>query len=327
MEHKVSDVPGERPYQSKAGGPSLSAIVVIPDKYETVQTTMSYLKKQTAVDQIEIVFVVAKSNMFKPVEADLQCFHSWKIVIIDEVTSIGLSFTGGIYQASAPIIALTEDHSFPDIHWAELFIKDHQQPWAVVGPSMCNCNPVNLYSWADFYQAYGQWAQPIQSGKVSHLPGHNSSYKRDVLLSLGSKLEILMQAESVLHHYLTKQGFTLLLESNTCTSHLNFDLRSTWFPARYYSGRQFAGTWSHSWSGLRRLAYVIGSPGIPWLRLWRTEKFIPKKETPFARTPLIFLILAGFIVEASGNFMGFFAGTGNANQKIAQYEYHRIKIH
>ena len=307
--------------------PNLSAIVVIPDKYETVQTTIGYLKKQTVADQIEIVFVVAKSGVFIPVVTDLRCFHSWKVVAVNEISSIGLSFAEGILQAGAPVVALTEDHSYPDIHWAELFIKDHLQSWAVVGPSLRNGNPVNLYSWADFYQAYGQWAHPIQSGKVSHLPGHNSSYKKDILLSLGPRLKILMQAESVLHRHLQEQGHELLLESTTCTSHLNFDEWSTWFPARYYAGRQFAGTWANSWPWLRRCAYAIASPGIPWLRLWRTQKFIPKRETPVARTPLLFLILAGFMVEATGNMIGFIAGTGNANQKIAQYEYHRIKAH
>jgi hypothetical protein len=316
---------GSFPKQGRSDLPGLSAIMVIPDKYETVKTTMNHLKKQTSASQIEIVFVVSKSDTFKPAAEDLKVFHSWKTVKIDEVNSIGLSFAKGITQASAPIIALTEDHSYPDIHWAELFIKDHQQPWAVVGPSMRNGNPVNLYSWADFYQAYGQWQHPIKWGKAQHLPGHNSSYKRDILLSLGSKLETFMPSESVLHRHLRIQGYELLLEANTCTAHLNFDNKSNWYPARYYAGRQFAGTWANSWPILKRLVYVIASPGIPWLRLWRTRKYIKTHPESSERLPLMFLILAGFIIEACGNAVGFISGVGDANQKIAQYEYHRIK--
>jgi hypothetical protein len=305
--------------------PSLSAVVVIPDNYTTVKTTMNYLKKQTVADQIEIVFVVPNSYQFNPDITEIHCFHSWKIVTIDTVEAIGHSFAAGILEAGAPVVALTEDHSFPDNRWAEIFIKSHQNVWAAVGPSMRNGNPDNLVSWADFYQAYSQWSHPIKTGRIRHLPGHNSSYKRDILLSLGPELKTLMQAESVLHRRLTAQGYELLLEANTCTSHLNFDSWSNWIPARFYAGRQFSGTWSTSWSWLRRLCYTIASPGIPWLRLWRTQKYVRKEPDSPNRITVLLIILAGFIVEATGNMIGFMAGTGNANQRIAYYEYHRLK--
>jgi len=285
---------------------------------------MDCLKKQTAAKRIEIVFVVAESSPFQPDETDLGCFHNWKIVTESEVNSISHGFTAGIFQASAPIVALTEDHSYPDSRWAELFIKRHQESWAAVGPSMRNGNPVNVISQADFYQAYGQWAHPVASGPVHHLPGHNSSYKKDILLALGPRLPILMQAESVLHRCLKAQGYDLLLEAETCTSHLNFNSWSNWIPARYYAGRQFAGTWSTDWPPIRRLFYILGSPGIPWLRLWRVRKSVGKEPGLFNRVKLVLTILAGFIVEAAGNLIGFAAGTGDSNRKIAHYEFHRI---
>jgi hypothetical protein len=73
----------------KPGVPSLSAILVIPDKYETIRTTMTYLEKQTVAEQIEIVFVARKSDPLELVAADLSCFHSWKIVTVDKIESIG----------------------------------------------------------------------------------------------------------------------------------------------------------------------------------------------------------------------------------------------
>jgi len=285
---------------------------------------MDCLKKQTAAKNIEIVFVVAGSSPFQPDDTDLGCFHSWKIVTESEVNSISHGFTAGIFQASAPVVALTEDHSFPDSRWAELFITRHREPWAAVGPSMRNGNPVNVVSQADFCQAYGQWSRPVTSGPVRHLPGHNSSYKKDILLAFGPYLPILMQAESVLHRRLKAQGYDLLLEAETCTSHLNFNSWSNWIPARYYAGRQFAGTWCTGWPSIRRLFYVLGSPGIPWLRLWRVRQSVGREPGLFNRVKLALAILAGFIVEAAGNLAGFAAGTGDSNQKIAHYEFHRI---
>jgi hypothetical protein len=319
-------VPNEgRPPGDHQDVPELSAIVVIPDRYETVRATMECLKKQTAAKKIEIVFVVSECSPAQPDETDLECFHSWKIVTESKVNSISHGFTAGISQAGAPVVALTEDHSYPDSRWAELFIERHQEHWAAVGPSMRNGNPVNVISRADFCQAYGQWAHPVASGPVRHLPGHNSSYKKDLLLSFGSDLPILMQAESVLHRRLKAQGYDLLLEAETCTSHLNFNSWSNWIPARYYAGRQFAGTWATGWPPIRRLFYVLGSPGIPWLRLWRVRKSLGKEPGLFKGVKLALAILAGFIVEAAGNLAGFAAGTGDSNLKIALYEFHRIK--
>jgi hypothetical protein len=307
-----------------AKSPSLSAIVVIPDKYETVRTTMSYLKKQTVAELIEIVLVAPSPCRSEIDQEDLSSFHSWKFVPLEKIQSIASGFVAGILRASAPVVGLTEDHAYPDSRWAESFIKAHKQPWAVVCPSMRNGNPVNLISWADYYQAYGQWNELVSSGPIDNVPGHNSSYKKDILLSFGGELNILMQAESVLHRKLKEKGYEFSVEASTCTSHLNFISWSSWIPARYYAGKQFAGTWAHSWPWIRRLAYTLASPGIPILRFLRTQQFVFKRHNLLLSLRILLIIFIGFVVEAFGNMLGFLAGVGDASYKIGQYEFHRI---
>ncbi|MFC1967955.1 glycosyltransferase [Chloroflexota bacterium] len=308
-----------------AADPTLAAIIVVPDKYDTARRTISHLRVQTVADQMEIVIVAPSQPQLGLVEADLACFHSWQVVQVGKVTSIARGFVAGIRNANASIIVLTEDHSFPDAKWAELLIAAHQQHWAVVGPSMRNCNPDTTLSWADFYQAYGEWAYPVSSGVVRHLPGHNSSYKRDVLLEYGDRLEYIMQAESVLHRHLTAQGYEFMLESATCTSHLNFASWSSWIPARYYTGRQFAATWSLTWSGLHRLVFAVASPLIPWIRLWRIQKQIRRRQSYGFFIRVIPVIFAGLVLEAVGQMMGYAGGAGNSIEKVAEYEFNRIK--
>ena len=162
--------------------PVLAAIVIVPDTYDTVRQTVSHLQAQSAADQIEIIFVAPSRQQLGLDESGLRCFHSWHVVEVGTIKSLAYAFAAGILHASAPITALTEDHSFPDANWAEVMIAAHRQPWAAVGPSMRNGNPSTMLSWADFYQSYGEWAHPIPPGPVRHLPGHNSSYKRDILL-------------------------------------------------------------------------------------------------------------------------------------------------
>jgi len=305
--------------------PALAAIVVIPDTYNAVRKTMSYLQAQTAAKQMEIVFVVSSLEQCRPDETDLGCFHSWQVVETGPINSIARGFAAGIRQAHAAVVALTEDHSFPEANWAQTLIDAHRQPWAAVGPSIRNGNPDTLLSWADFYASYSDWAPPISSGTMRHLPGHNSSYKRDILLAYGEKLGNLMQAESVLHRYFTAQGYQLWLESNTYTSHSNFNVWTPWINAQYHAGRQFAATWAQPWSWPRRLMFTIGSPGIPWLRLWRIQKHIRQAQTADFFIRLLPLLMAGLMMNGLGQMVGYVAGVGNSIEKITEHERHRFK--
>jgi hypothetical protein len=189
---------------------------------------------------------------------------------------------------------------------------------------MRNANPSTLLSWADFYQAYGEWSQPVSSGPVRHLPGHNSSYKRDILLAYGKQLEDLMQAESILHRRLRAQGYELLLESGTCTSHLNFASWSSWILVRYYAGRQFASTWAKAWSWPRRLLFTVAAPLIPWVRLWRIEKHVHRRQTYSFLIRLLPIMFVGLLVDGLGQMMGYASGAGDSIEKVAKYEFHRV---
>ena len=125
----------------QASEPALSAVMLVNGPYDSVRRTMSHLQAQTVVGQIEIILVTPSCQQLRLEESELACFHSWRVVEIGEIKSIAHGYVTGIRQAHAPIVALTQDHSFPDIKWAELFIAAHIQHWAAVGPKMGNGNP------------------------------------------------------------------------------------------------------------------------------------------------------------------------------------------
>ena len=82
--------------------PALSAIVVVPDSYQTVRHTISHLKMQTAVKQIEVILVVPSRKKIQMDESDLSCFHSWSdaallcnFIQINGLRTLQESFAGG----------------------------------------------------------------------------------------------------------------------------------------------------------------------------------------------------------------------------------------
>jgi hypothetical protein len=160
---------------------------------------------------------------------------------------------------------------------------------------------------------------------MRHLPGHNSSYKRDILMSYGRRLEDFMEAESVFHRHLRARGHELWLEAGTCTTHLNFSTWSSWVPAQYYNGRQFAAAWSQEWSFPRRLLFTVASPLIPFIRLWQVQKQVRRGDARRRLIRLLPHLLVGLVANGLGHMTGYAAGFGDCRDKVSKYEFNRVK--
>src|SRR5262249_54038198 len=151
-----------------------------------------------------------------------------------------------------------------------------REPWAAVGPVMSNANPSTSVSWADMYIGYGPWLYPDAGGARSHLPGHNSSYKRDLLLTYGDRLGEMMEAESVMQWDLRARGHELYLDPAARTFHTNFGLLRSWVAVQLLGGRVFGAARARGWPIWKRILFVAASPLIPLVRARRIVANIPK---------------------------------------------------
>jgi glycosyl transferase family 2 len=307
------------------GTPELSVVIVTPDGYQTIRNTIGHLRAQTVKDRLEIVIVAPWADTGAQEEAELREFCQFRVVEVGAVGSIGEANAIGVSYASAPTVALTEAHVAPDPGWAAALIDAHQGPWAAVGPEVRNANPDSLTSWADFLIGYSPWSAPAAAGEVEHLPGHNSSYKRTILLDYGAELATLLQAESVLHWDLRAKGHRLYLEPQAKIAHLNFSQWSTWIPAQFYSGRLFASVRAQHWSWLRRLLYTGGAVLIPLVRLRRIQEHCrgSGQRGPL-RVGSLPVLLIGLGVSALGEMVGYCLRAGDAQKKLAAFEFHRL---
>ena len=132
---------------NKCNFPAMSLIVITPDRFETIRKLMRGLRAQTIKEKLEIVIVSPSIHTLDLDESQLQGFGGFCLVEFGPIQSSAEARATGIRKASAPIVAFTEDHSFPDPHWAEALLKSHEQPWAAVGPVIRNANPKSLISW------------------------------------------------------------------------------------------------------------------------------------------------------------------------------------
>ena len=312
---------------SESGIPKMSVIVVTPDNYQTMRKTVRHLRSQNVSQDLELIFVAPSADSLKLNESEMHGFWGYKIVEVGPVHSTAMARAAGVGAASAPIVALTEDHSHPAPGWAEALINRHDEDWAAVGPVMHNANPHSLTSWASFLVEYSQWLGPSESGEREHLPGHNGTYKRDILLEYGDRLEEMLDAESVLHWDLRARGHRLWLESAARTFHQNFSKPASIVSLRFNGGRLFASSRAREWPVWRRLLFTICSPLIPWVRCFRITRELRKPGRPRQLLPrLLPALLFSLALDGAGEMIGYAFGPGGAMAKLSDLEFHRHRF-
>lgn len=302
----------------------MSAIVITPDGLTTVAKTLECLKAQTVSQQIEVV-LIGPGISAEVAESDLEdAFGAVCAIEIADMRSTSAARAAGILEAQAPIVALTEDHSYPEPDWAEALVEAHNAGRTVVGPAVVNANPDSVTSWANFIIEYCDWIDPAPAGEYDHLPGHNSSYNKEVLRALGADLVSSLEAESLLHWRLKESGHQLWLEPGARTRHLNFSQFLPSIRLRYDCGHLFAGVRAQHWPAVKRLAYAVASPLIPWVRLARIGRRMSRPGRLSGRillaTPAVVFLL---IVDAIGELAGYLSGPGDAPERIAEIDFHR----
>jgi len=311
-----------------ADGPKLSVILATPDDYRTIRATVRHLNRQTAVGDIELVIIAPSAATLNAVSAELAPFKGHQVVEVGTMRSVAWANAIGVTRATAPVVAFAEDHCFPHPTWAQALLAAHEKPVSAVGPVVRNGNPGTMTSWADYLIAYGEWSDPHPAGSAHHLPGHNSSYKRDVLLSYGDRLEHVLEAESVLHWELRDAGHELHIEPAAKVDHLNFALLSVWIPTQFYCGWQFGATRASGWPWWKRLAWVGGAGLIPAVRLKRVLKaaLAPGRTESRAILPRVMpTLILGLVLDGVGQAVGYAFGPGNVTAKLAGLEFHRVK--
>ena len=300
--------------------PAISVILVVPAAFDHVRTTLRHLGAQTAHDQLEIVLVVPERREDLDIEA-LTPFHGHRIVEVGPLRSNAHGLAEGVRAASAPIVAFGEDHCLPAPGWAEALLRAHEDGHAVVGPAFHLGNPGTAVSVVDFVMTYGPWIEPAERGERDHLPGHNSAYKRSLLIDREDDLERWLEAESVLHWDLRAHGHSLYLEPDAAVHHFNFSLPSALFEGAYYLARGMAG--NRFPGAARRAIYALGTPLLPLIRYRRLSGDAERLAGEVGGLRVKAMLLAALVVSAVGEAVGYTFGAGPAAGKIAEYEYDR----
>jgi glycosyltransferase involved in cell wall biosynthesis len=303
--------------------PDLSAILVTADFFGPIRKTVHSLAAQTICDRLELVITCPSENSLGLVEAEIAGFHSVRVIELGELKTTSAARVAGIRAASAPVVALCEDHAFPEPGWAEAMIEAHQQPWAGVGPALINANP-GIVSWVAMVMHYGRWVEPVTGGVIDDIPGHNSSWKRSLLLEYGARLELMLPAPTFLNWDLRAKGHQLYLQPSAKVRHLQVSRPCPSLVEHFHVARLFPAERSRNWPWYRRLLYVCSMPVLltrnlrGWLDHFR--RIDPNGEILAKAWPFLLVALA---VWGIGEIAGYSLGIGLAQERTLDFDTHR----
>lgn len=290
--------------------PHVSIVLVVGDRRHRSSRALRSALAQGGIDRAELVLVDAGSPEVPPLPGS----DDERVSVLRPALSMGFGAlkAAGVRRARAPIVAFMEDHVELRPGWLEGILQAAGDPWSALGAEVHNANPgVGLGDVVGLIN-YGLWSPPLARGEMEMLAGNNSIYRRELLLQRGEQLEKLLTSDTVLQMWLAKEGHRLLAEPSISISHRNPTTLLSSVKAEFLYHWCFAAVRAEvmEWSLAKRIAYLLGSPLIPWLRLYRLyrllrERFqLPLHQT--LRTLLVGVILlhASVVAQAGGLVFG-----------------------
>ncbi len=304
--------------------PELSVVLLAPERLAALDRTLGHLAAQGLGDRLEAVVVTTPAVRDAPGDHGVPV----RLARVGSMASLGPAYALGVRTARAPVVALGEDHAYPQPGWARAVLAAHADPRVgAVGAVMVNANPEQPLSWANLLVAYGAWSEPVPGGEVAALPGANVSYRRDVLLGLGPELDALMERGGALHERLRAAGLALVLAPAARVRHENVARLRPTAVLRFNAGRLYAGTRARTggWPRGRRALFALGSPAIPPLRFVRILRDLRARRHPLGPAVLGGLA-AGLVLDGAGQAAGFLRGPADAVTRLAAFEFRRERF-
>ncbi len=237
-----------------------------------------------------------------------------QVIGFEEPTSVPALRAAGVAAATAPYVAVIEDHCVVRNGWAAELLAAHRAGRPVVGGPIRN-GSTRVRDWAGFLFEYSRYMEPLPSGATADLPGMNVSYDRRAIAEID---DLLRQGkwEGWLHARLRARGFELFLDDDAVIHHVKDFGFLEFAGQRFHYSRAFAGMRNED-LGARRFGYALAAPVIAPLLYFRIARNVMhrrhhRRELLLA-TPLIFVYT---LITAVGEGIGFVFGGGRSLLRV-----------
>lgn len=238
-----------------------------------------------------------------------------RLISFNRPTPIPQLRAAGIAAATAPIVAVIEDHCIVTDDWCSSILIAHSQGHLVVGGPVRNVATSRIRDWAAFLCEYSANTEPVSRGVVTSLPGMNVAYDRKAVEAIDGLLRRGVW-ETWLHRHLRAKGIELFREPAAVVEHAKGFGFFEFLGQRYHYSRAYAGLRNHE-LGWKRLIYFFGSPLLVPLVVCRILGNVRARRR-YGRqlllaTPLILVYTGAY---AAGEAVGYVLGGGDSLLRV-----------
>jgi len=301
--------------------PDYSVVLVVGTQRDRAGFALESLLAQEGIERTEVLLVDRAEGF-----PDLPGSDHPSVTVrrVAPETVFSAARTTAIHLARAPYVGFLEEHCRARPGWITALLRAHQGPWAAVGSEVHHGNGTFSISRLIGIMNYYPWLAPTTSGERDMLPGHNSSFRRDVLLSYGDDLERLLRADVSLFQQLVADGHHLYLEADAKFEHFNETSLSSIVKGYFFWHRGYGVERArvHHWSLARRILYVVATPLIPFYFVAKLLTRLSKVRPDLVAAALVGTprILVAQLASASGQALGLVFGPGDTEAKFTDYE-------
>jgi len=304
--------------------PEISVVVVVGDLRQRGGGCLRSLLDQGLARRMEILLLDRGRPGSEPVPYS-DSSHVRRLPQPAEATFSSMR-AAGVAAAHAPVVAFVEEHVRVRAGWAEALLAAYRDGWDAVGAAVVPGNPGSGRADAVCLMSYGFWYPPLPGGEADMLPGHNASYRTELLRALGDDLEPLLHGDLELQRLLRRQGARLCMQPAAVIEHLSETTFAQIARGMHLWYRCYGPLRARSrgWGRLRRALYVVATPIIPLYFLAGFALHLRRKRSPDLGLLLRHApgVLRTHLWGAAGQALGLLFGEGDAAARFTDYELH-----
>jgi hypothetical protein len=295
-------------------GPLLSVVVPSVNGWGDLEGCLSALEREAATQSLELL---VPERCGDPVRAAVAArFGKVRLLPVPPDTSIPQMRARAFAAATAPTVAVIEDHVLVPPGWARAILEARSTGARVVGGGVVNGATQRTVDWAAFFTEYSQLALPLRPGPATWLTGNNIAYDRTLLQEFRGVLEE-GQWEAALHAALRARGIILWCQPDLIVEHRKHYTIREYLSQRFLYSRAYSGLRLQGRGGWARLGYGLLALGLPPLLFARIVSRVWRGRTHRGRLlgslPLLALFVSAWAI---GETAGAWFGAGDALARV-----------
>ena len=218
-------------------------------------------------------------------------------------------------SATAPSVAVIEDHVMVPPDWARRMLEARRQGAQVVGGGVANAATDRLVDRAAFYCEYGHMLGELPVGPAEWLTGNNTVYDRALIEGHAPLIERAW--EDRLHAALRESGVTLVSRPDIVVGHDMHYTVMDYFEQRFHYSRSFSGARSREMPLPKRILFAGATVLLPPILLRRIVGSVWRHRAYRADLVRSLPTVALWTVAwAAGDAMGFLFGPGRSLEEV-----------